>query len=176
MRLFAAMLPPLEVLADLDDFLDPIRSVRPDLRWTPPDRWHLTLQFLGECGPHEVDRQLDRWEQRARRGRPMTLALHGAGAFPHDFIARAVWVGLGGDLDAWRRVAAADQQPHATVARTREKADLCGLVGELDTYRGPSWTAVDVVVMESKLRHAGTGGPHYRVVERFPLGAADEDG
>jgi 2'-5' RNA ligase len=58
----------------------------------------------------------------------MELHLTGAGTFPHAVIARVLWAGIGGDLDSWRRVAAADQQPHVTVARTRERTDLTGPV------------------------------------------------
>ncbi len=173
MRLFVAMLPPVEVLAHLDEHIDGVRSARPDLRWSPFDRWHLTLEFLGECGPHEVDRQLERWDRRARRGRPMDLRLEGAGAFPHPFMARAVWAGIGGELDVWRRVAAFDQQPHLTLARTRERTDLTGLVDELARYRGPSWQATTVTLIESRL---GRPGPHYQPVEHFSLGGQVTDG
>jgi 2'-5' RNA ligase len=169
-RIFAAILLPVEVQAHLDEYVDALRSARPDLRWSPPARWHITMQFLGECGPHEVDRQFDRWQRRARRGRPMRLNLEGAGTFPKAFIARALWTGLGGELDAWKRVAAYDQQPHVTLARTRERSDLTGVVDELSGYVGPSWAATQVAVVESHLRGAGDGGPRYEPLEFFPLG------
>ena len=117
-RLFAALLLPVEASAHLDEHLDGLRSARPDLRWQPPAKWHLTLEFLGECGPREVDRQLERWERRARRGQPFDLHLAGAGTFGKTFAARVLWAGLDGDLEGWRRIAAFDQQPHVTLART----------------------------------------------------------
>ncbi len=136
----------------------------------PSSRWHVTLEFLGDCGPHERDRQLLRWERRARRSRPLRLGLSGAGAFPKSVGARVLWVGLQGDLDGWRRLAAYDQQPHVTVARTRERSDLTAVVGELDGYQGPIWTATELAVVESHLRSRGDRGPRYEPLEFFSLG------
>lgn len=168
MRLFAALVPPPDAVNHLEEFLDGLRTARPDLRWVPPARYHLTLQFLGECGPYEVDRQRERWERRARRSAPMTVQLTGAGAFPHSTMARAVWVGLGGAVDAFAALAADDQVPHLTVARTREQQNLAPLVDEIAHYRGPSWTAVELVLFESRM--GAVSGPRYRAVETVPLG------
>lgn len=162
-----------------------------------PSRWHLTLEFLGECGPHEVDRQLRRWERRAARGHPLTLQLSNAGTFPAKaFLARVLWIGVAGDVDGLNALAAYGQEPHLTVARTRERQDLTGLVDELDRYAGPEWVAEDVVVLESFLpgksgsagkpgkfggkrsAHGGRSrkggapdrGPRYVPLASFPLG------
>ncbi|WP_111766361.1 RNA 2',3'-cyclic phosphodiesterase [Nakamurella deserti] len=168
MRLFAAVVPPPEAVGHLEEFLDGLRTARPDLRWVPPARWHLTLQFLGECGPYEVERQRDRWERRALRSRPMQVRLAGAGAFPHPWMARAVWVGLAGAVDAFSALAADDQVPHLTVARTRERAELSALVDEVAHYDGPTWTAHELVLVESRL--GAETGPRYRPLETVPLG------
>lgn len=168
MRLFAAIVPPPDVVGHLEEFLDGLRTARPDLRWTPPARWHLTLQFLGECGPYEVERQRDRWERRAARSRPMTLRLAGAGAFPHPWTARAVWAGLAGDTGAFASLAVDDQVPHLTIARTRERAELTALVAEVGHYEGPAWTARDLVLFESRM--GAESGPRYRPLETVPLG------
>ena len=141
----------------------------------PSARWHLTCEFLGECGPHEVDRQLARWERRATRSRPLTLRLEGAGTFPTKaWMARVLWIGLGGDVEDWRQLAAYGQDPHLTVARTRERQDLTGLVDELASYRGPEWLAAEVAVVQSFLnpgkgKHKGKG-PRYEALATFPLG------
>lgn len=168
MRLFAAIVPPPEAVGHLEEFLDGLRTARPDLRWTPPAGWHLTLQFLGECGPFEVERQCDRWERRALRSGPMELRLSGAGAFPHPWMARAVWVGLAGDVDAFTALAADDQVPHLTIARTRERAELSALVDEVGHYDGPDWTARELVLFASRM--GAETGPRYRPLERVPLG------
>lgn len=167
-RLFTAIELPVDVGAHLAEFID-ARLGRPELRWVPPARWHLTLEFLGACGRHEQERQLNRWAVRSGRARPFEAAVAGGGAFPGRTRARVLWAGVDVDTEVWRRLAGHDQQPHVTVARSKEPADLTGLVDALAPYRGPAWTVDEIVLMESHLRAAGERGPRYEVLERFPL-------
>lgn len=178
MRIFAAILLPSEVVQHLDEHVDGVRTARPDLRWVSPSRWHVTLEFMGECGPREVARQTERWERRAHRSAPMQLSLAGAGAFPHAWNARVLWTGLGGDVAAWRKLAGFEQDPHLTLARTRVQTDLTGLVDELARYQGPVWQVEEITLVESRLpgKASGSGrrsaqrGPRYRPLEHFRLG------
>jgi 2'-5' RNA ligase len=158
------------VVADLSDFLDPHRTAHGELRWTAESRWHLTLEFLGQCGPHEVDRQLSRWGVRARRADPLRLRIVGGGAYPHAWRAKVLWAGIEVDAASWQRLAGFEQAPHVTVARTRGWADVTGLVDSMSGYAGPSWTAHDLVLMESHLRASGERGPRHEVIESYPLG------
>jgi 2'-5' RNA ligase len=168
------MLPP-DVETDLSEHLDGLRDAHTELRWLPPARWHLTLEFLGECGPHEVERQVKRWTVRAARGEPLSLAITGGGAFPTSWRARVFWAGVSVDAAAWRRVAHHEQQPHVTLARTRELTDLTGVVDGLSSYTGPEWLAEDVALVQSHLRGSAERGPRYEVLERFVLGRTGED-
>ncbi len=165
-RIFTALLLPEDVVAHLDEHIDGVRTAHPHLRWVHPRRWHLTLEFLGECGRHEVDRQVRRWSVRAGRCPPLNLRLRGAGTFPEKaWVARVLWAGLAGDLDAWNKLAGYRQESHVTLARTRERTDLTNLVSEMGSYAGPWWRAEDVVLMES---HLGRGA-RYVPVETFPF-------
>lgn len=167
-RIFAALLLPDEVVAHLDEHIDGVRTAHPQLRWVHPLRWHVTLEFLGECGRHEVDRQLRRWAVRAGRSPSLQLRVRSAGTFPSKaWMARVLWAGLAGDLDGWRRLAGHQQDPHVTLARTRERTDLTDLVAELGSYTGPDWTAEEVALMQSHL--GGGAGPRYAAIETFAL-------
>jgi 2'-5' RNA ligase len=174
-RLFVAVTLPAEIEAHLDDYVDVARSATDALRWVPSSRWHITVEFLGECGRHEADRQLARWTDRARRCTPLEVAVAGAGTFPQSWRARVLWAGVTVDPQAWRRLAGAEQQPHVTLARTREATDLAGVVASLSNYCGPSWNATEVVIMESHLRASGERGPRYEPLEYLPLGGPDDD-
>ncbi len=156
--------------AHLDESVDGLRTAHRELRWVPSSRWHLTLEFLGECGPYEVDRQHERWQRRARRSAPLTLRLGGAGTYPKPWMARVLWIGLVGDVDGWRKLAAFNQDPHVTLARTRERTDLTGLVGEIETYAGPVWTAHQLTLFVSHLQASSDRGPRYEPLESFTLG------
>lgn len=136
-----------------------------------PSRWHLTCEFLGDCGTHEVERQLNRWERRASRSHPLTLRLAGAGTFPAKvWMARVLWIGLTGDVDGWNRLAAYGQEPHLTIARTRQRQDLTDLVDGLSRYSGPEWTAEEVQLIESFLPAKGRKRPRYVPLASFTLG------
>lgn len=56
LRLFVAVTPPPDVLAVIAA-LD--RPERPSVRWTTPDQWHVTLQFLGSVPTDRVPSILD---------------------------------------------------------------------------------------------------------------------
>ncbi|MGH3783890.1 MAG: 2'-5' RNA ligase family protein [Pseudonocardiaceae bacterium] len=50
MRLFVALTPPDEVVEALRVCTHELRECAPELRWTRPEQWHVTLAFLGEVG------------------------------------------------------------------------------------------------------------------------------
>lgn len=163
MRLFVALRPPPDALAHLQAQ----RS-----RWpTAPERWHITLAFLGEVGgAQEVDVEL-----RARlEGRPtFSLALEGSGSFGRG---GPVWVGVAGDVDrladlashvgAAARAAGVDLErrryrPHLTVGRKGQPTPA-----SLAAYRGPSWTAAEVELVRSDVGRTVA----HTVLERYRLG------
>ena len=156
MRLFVALRPPAEVLAHADAALAPVRMAHPDLRWVPPERWHLTLAFYGEVpdgkveGPHGVVAMVER---RLRGHPPCTLSFAGAG----QFARRALWLGVAGEVDTLRATARAvtferrPYRPHLTVARLRGGVDAGGAVESLTTYAGPAWTAGTVHLVRSRV-------------------------
>lgn len=51
MRLFVALWPPDEVMAQLATLP---RPDTPGVRWSTPDQWHVTLRFLGNDDPDRV--------------------------------------------------------------------------------------------------------------------------
>jgi hypothetical protein len=92
-----------------------------------------------------------------------------------------LWIGLAGDVDGWSSLAAHGQDAHLTLARTRDRQDLTGLVEELGRYTGPEWVADEVVVLESFLPGKGGSstkpgrGPRYVPLASFPLGGQLDD-
>lgn len=95
MRLFLAINFPPELREALHRAVMRLRTTAPDVRWTPPERLHLTLKFLGEQPPETVDRLKPAMDAIAARHRPMDLVIDGVGALPNFRRARVVWVGVG---------------------------------------------------------------------------------
>jgi RNA 2',3'-cyclic 3'-phosphodiesterase len=179
MSLFVAIRPSAAAVDHLDRSLAGLRS-QAELRWLPIENVHLTLAFLGLV-PDEHRPDLEkRLTRAAARHRPMTLGLAGAGSFG----SRVLFAKVGGEVEALGHLAASvaaaarrakvpvderPYRPHLTLARSRDETSLRPFAEELDEYAGPVWTAVEVLLMES--RSAGVPGraPAYVVRGRYGL-------
>nr|WP_239029111.1 RNA 2',3'-cyclic phosphodiesterase [Pseudonocardia acidicola] len=167
--MFVALTPPTAVLEELWTATEPLRADRPELRWTPPEQWHLTLVFLGEVDDRPREDLTERLARAAARHQPLELSLGGGGRFGD----RVLWTRVRGEIDGLRRMAASVQaaarharlpvqarpyRPHLTLARSGATAtDLRPAVTELDEFAGRSWTAEELHLVRSRLG-AGPGG------------------
>jgi 2'-5' RNA ligase len=182
MRLFVALAPPPDVIADLDAACAPFRPTRDDLRWTSTEAWHITLAFLGEVGEASLDRLLPRLERGARRHGALRLSLSGAGAFPSPGRANVLWAGLSGDRKALgdlaatvnaaaRRAGAAPPdagrgfRPHLTLARCRAPVNVAQIVADLEGYGGPSWWTEEIYLIRSR----PNGVPRFETLGTYKL-------
>jgi RNA 2',3'-cyclic 3'-phosphodiesterase len=183
--LFVAVVPPAEVLDELEAAVAPLRPGWPALRWTGMPAWHLTLAFLGEVGDDTAAALGPRLERAAGRHPSLPVSLAGAGAFPGPARARVLWTGLRGDHRALAALAGSvaagarragapppDEgrrfRAHVTVARCREPTNVSGLVAQLAGYAGAPWTATEIHLIRSS--PGGVGAPpHYETVSRWPL-------
>ncbi|WP_320776953.1 RNA 2',3'-cyclic phosphodiesterase [Streptomyces sp. CRN 30] len=189
MRLFAAVLPPEDVVVEVGVEVERLRALSGAgrLRWTGRAGWHFTLAFYGEVDEGLVPELSERLARAARRTEPFPLAVRGGGQFGHG---RALWAGADGDLRTLRLladraeaagrkagVAMADHRrytPHLTVARSREPFDTAEYVAALDGFTGSPWQVTDLALVRSNLPASGVPGeqPRYETVARHPLGPA----
>ena len=93
MRMFAALVPPPDVVEDLDAFLDVRREAAP-FRWTLPEHLHVTLAFLAEVPDRRLDDLVERLGRAAARRTAFPAAVAGGGAFPNPARARVLYAGL----------------------------------------------------------------------------------
>jgi 2'-5' RNA ligase len=185
MRLFVAVLPPQDALAELEAAVAPLRSAWPDMRWAGQDRWHLTLAFLGEVADTRLDGLRERLARAASRHNDMRVRIGRGGAFPSPARARVLCAHIEGepaDLDTLRVLAASvaagarragapppdegrKYRPHLTLARSRRPADLSPLTEALAGYRGSAWNATHIELIRSQ-----TGPqPRYQTIGSWPL-------
>jgi 2'-5' RNA ligase len=182
-RLFAAIVPPEPVLAELTPAIRPLQKLAPALRWTSQPAWHFTLAFLAEVPERVLPELSTRLERAAGRHPPLRLAITGGGAFPAASRARVLWAGLSGDTAALSRLAASvaagarragapppdegrKYHPHLTLARCREPAELSGLLPGLADISGSAWTAPEIRLIRS---HLSGGQPRYETIAAWPL-------
>jgi 2'-5' RNA ligase len=182
MRLFVGIPLASEVLEALEAFSRSLRSNADSLRWTSPETWHITLQFLGETTLEKYRCVVTHLGEIRSSFVPVWLS--GTGVFER---AGVFWAGIKVSPELRlleRQVAAATSQcgfaaedrpyhPHVTLARARieeRQRTLRKLQARLrQDVEFPPFTAREFLVYESFL---GPGGPRHEVRERFPLDAA----
>jgi len=180
MRLFIGVPLPAVVIDELSAISRRLRSNDDGLRWSAPESWHITLQFLG-------DTSLVQYECTAARLRevqvaPVPIALEGLGCFERAGLLFASVKITPELLLLQERVAAATQicgfvpgvrpfQPHITLARSKgngQRQGLLRLKGSIP--REPNFTrftAYEFLLYESFLDSAGA---RHEVRGCFPLG------
>jgi RNA 2',3'-cyclic 3'-phosphodiesterase len=157
----------------------------PNLRWTDPEGWHVTVAFLGPVDPASVSSLGERIAvalQPFARVEPIRVHTGRVGAFPRPMAAQSVWLGIEdpdrhlADLaravqdallprDAIRRLRA-----HLTLGRSRVRRGE-PLDAWLATRTLPRTELIveDVVLFRS---HLGHGPATYQELARVPLGGA----
>lgn len=163
MLLFAALLPPAQVVESLRVHLAPLQAEVTEPRWIPSAQWHITLGFYGERDDPEARVN---WLRSALAGHhaPM-LRLEGAGTF-----SRVLYLGVysEGLTELAAATGAGEDRPylpHLTVARTQDDVPEA-LPRRLAGFVSEPWTATEVVLMRSERTEWGA---RYSIVERFPL-------
>ncbi|MFZ0337233.1 MAG: RNA 2',3'-cyclic phosphodiesterase [Terracidiphilus sp.] len=179
MRLFVGIAPAGAVARELKNVVARLRSGDCGLRWSEPDSWHITLQFLGNATPVQYDCLM---EQLGKvRSAPVPVELGALGCFDHAG-ALIVHVAATPGLTALaERVMAATSQcgfatetrpyhPHITLARAKGKgrdAELRALASRMRSQRAfTRFVAREFLLYES---HLGAEGARYAVRGRFPL-------
>ncbi|MCX5200482.1 RNA 2',3'-cyclic phosphodiesterase [Streptomyces sp. NBC_00237] len=188
MRLFAAVLPPPEALAQLGAAVDRLAELPGGgaLHWTGRPGWHLTLAFLGEVEEDLIPPLGRALAYAAQDSAPFSLALRGGG----HFSGRALWAGAAGETAKLHRLARAAGdaareagvepdtglpfRPHLTLARTRSRReearagdpDLGPYLAALAPFTGTPWTVSELTLVRSNPHTS----PRYETVDAWPLG------
>ncbi|WP_219106721.1 RNA 2',3'-cyclic phosphodiesterase [Austwickia sp. TVS 96-490-7B] len=193
LRVFAAVVPPLEVVEDLEDFLAVRRDAAPaEWRWTVPDQWHVTCAFAAEVPDFLLDDIGERLADAAGRSILPSLRVTGGGAFPDPDRARVWWAGVvgaeGGLGGAAEELAALSRRcrtafatsgvrvdgqrfrAHLTLARLSRPLSVARWVRLLDGYHGPSWQPKQVSLIVSYLGQGPGRRPRYEVWGTYPVG------
>jgi 2'-5' RNA ligase len=176
MRLFIGIPLAAAVIDELRAASARLRSAADGLRWTAPESWHVTLQFLGNTSPEQYECVAARLH--ALHAPPVPVCLEELGCFERAGVLIAS-VRLTPELLLLQeRVIAATQhcgfvpetrpfQPHITLARSKGRHNLGQLKAKI---RRPTnftrFIAHEFLLYESFLSPAGS---RYEIRERFLL-------
>lgn len=146
-RQFIAVVPAgLNENAELKQLMGKLKRTMNDrgqeVRWTPSNLWHVTLQFLGDLPPALTPKLHELLAQWNPQSEGMVLRMQGLGAFPSPDEARVLWMGAAENQEFLRlqedlaaRLKAAgftlgdrEFRPHLTLARFRNTVNVSDLV------------------------------------------------
>jgi 2'-5' RNA ligase len=154
----------------------------PDLRWTEPEGWHVTLAFLGATDPAIVPELGERLAAVAASVDPFIVSTGATGAFPRPGAAQSVWLGITdpdralSGLAEWVQAAVlpADRRrrlrAHLTLGRSRaRRGEPLGEWLAARTFPAMPIPIAEVVLFRS---HLGRGPARYEDLARVPFRGA----
>lgn len=182
MRLFLGIPLPESVATELSRVSLRYQSPGDNLRWYPPESWHITLQFLGSVASDQHADILT--AMQAIRHPPVPIDLDALGFFDRAGVFFAQVALTPGLLSLQQIVTAANIpvgfapesrpfRPHITLARAKGRSgsrSLASLQSQLQgrSYRlSAGFSAAEFVLYESI---ATPSGSQYKIRDRFPLG------
>ena len=190
-RCFVALPLPAEVKETLIRERNRLETAvgRGAVRWVGQSQMHLTLRFFGNILESQRGEITEALANMVVATTPFRLETGPLGRFPEGGQPRVIWLGLGGDLGALKRVQQAlDQgtrswgdhqeskpfQPHLTLGRVKttrlRELDALGAAMKARPGEAPKvWTAAAIEFIQSTLTSTG---PAYRALATLPLGGA----
>jgi 2'-5' RNA ligase len=177
LRAFIAVEIPPEIHQAIDKKTAPIRAALNTslVRWVPAENIHLTLKFLGDVSPSNLEMLEQMLSAEVCQHPSFEMEFGGLGAFPSPKRPRVIWIGIQappglGALQHGIGAATAtlgypDEQrpfsPHLTIGRVKQNIDQTGMhkiraalektqVGALGTTRVES-----VYLFKSDLKPSG---------------------
>lgn len=162
------------------------------VRWVATENIHLTLKFLGEISPANVEMLSQSIQTECDQHAPFEIIVSGLGCFPNSHRPRIVWIGLNIPPELNRlqhkletstaRMGYATEDkpfsPHLTIGRVREQitpAELKNIQSTLEKLHVGSlgtFTAQSVHLFKSDLKPAG---PVYTSLFNAQLGNFEKD-
>jgi 2'-5' RNA ligase len=185
-RSFIAIDLPEDTRKILSVVQEKLRQSQAAVRWVKPAGIHLTLKFLGNILPAQVDEIAATIAQLVRDEPPLSLCAAGLGGFPSPRKPKVIWVGLQGEVDRLANIQAGLENaleplgfaregrgfsPHLTIGRVKDRRRLQSLIEAMSTVELPKFNSFDaneIIMYKSDLRPTGA---IYTKLHRMPLAA-----
>ena len=191
-RIFVALDIPGAIRASVQSFVEGLRAFAPDLRWSGPESFHVTLKFIG-AKPAAIVEQVKHALSQVKAD-PFEIAFRGYGFFPNPKSPRVFWLGADAPLTLFKLAREIDTamsvlsipkedhglRPHLTLARTgagsphRRPADgpnlrFQGLRAKLETQPVPDFGKMAVREFFLYRSQLSPSGPSYTKLAQFSL-------
>ncbi|MFP3869496.1 MAG: RNA 2',3'-cyclic phosphodiesterase [Syntrophobacteria bacterium] len=186
-RTFIAIDLPEETRQGLAQIQSHFKQTNTGVRWVHPASIHLTLKFLGNIDPVQVEPIVAAAGREVHNEPCLSLCADGLGVFPHERKPRIIWVGLRGETERLGRIQAriedalvplgfAREQrpfhPHLTLGRLKDSRRRQALINAMATAKLPEFNPFDVVEIILYKSDLTPTGAIYTKLHRMPLGTA----
>ncbi len=184
-RTFIAFEMPATFLRLAEGLQDRLRNRGVRLRWVRPQNIHLTLKFLGDILPEQMDDVVSAMNRASGTESSIALTAQGMGVFPGIKKPRVLWIGMGGQTDRLAQTVATlenclegagfppERRPfraHLTLGRMKHALDSRQLLQAIEhegCFEPEPFQATEMVLFKSDLRPQGA---IYTPLARVPLG------
>ena len=157
-----------------------------DVRWTPPENFHLTLKFLGNVAPERLEKLSAELHEKAKICSSFLVECRGLGAFPRLERPQVIWLGIGEGAPELCALATAVEEagaavgfqreqrrfhPHLTLGRVRSPKGLADLAKQLQAGASTietlgRWEVREIQLVRSRLTPQGS---IYSVLQHIAL-------
>lgn len=158
-----------------------------NIKWVPPDNFHLTLRFLGETSPEKLQALETKLEQIAKNCRCFEIIISGSGIFGKKNKPRVIFLGINFPEELKRLAEEIEKgvvglgfhnelkpfRPHLTLGRIKQLNSRNRFIQIMSDYPQTNYQTVRVsefVLYQSILYPTG---PKYKPIKSFSLNTAD---
>jgi 2'-5' RNA ligase len=165
LRSFIAVEVPVEIQNAIAHSLVSLQKAlpRPLVRWVATQNVHLTLKFLGDVSPANLELLADALKIEAQAHQVFSMSVGGLGAFPNPRRARVLWIGLDAPpslVGLHSGVEAASAQlgystedrsfsPHLTIGRVGQNISVTDLQKIRSTLEGTKVGHLGTVIVDA---------------------------
>ncbi len=181
-RSFVALPATTTVRERLTEIQQELIQTLPDVKWDSPEKFHITLKFLGNVEPQLLEKLIVALRPVATQLPAFELIYQDVGAFPSITRPRVIWIGTSPNdalLSLQRQVEETCARfgfpkedrafhPHITLGRVKSSRNIHRLTDKLkSTTLEPTHSrCTELLVMRSDLRPAGSV---YSVLKSIPF-------
>lgn len=181
-RCFLALPLPADVQREIADLQRKLISSDSGVKWESPDKFHITMKFLGGMEESSVDSLTSSLSASVQDIQSFTLSFRDTGSFPTSEQPRVIWIGTDvpsslvtlhrriEDVCATFGVKKDDRpfHPHVTLGRVKSPRNIHRLTEVLKniTFEPLPFRCSEIRTMRSELLPTGS---HYTLLSAIPL-------
>ncbi|MGA7161526.1 MAG: RNA 2',3'-cyclic phosphodiesterase [Bacteroidota bacterium] len=182
-RTFIGIFPPPHIQSAIAEIQSPLKIDAPIIRWEAQKKFHVTMKFLGDVQPEQLNRLLPLLIQEGQSMNQFTITLANIGFFPATHSPKVVWIGSLGDenvplsscfshVDSMCIAAGFKKEerqfhPHITLGRVKGKISE-NLIKKIEntTFEPLQFLCTELLIMKSDLSPSGSA---YSQLSNIPL-------